>query len=156
MGMKEAIGFVVVAWAVAACAAEQPEEGAERAQPEQRELRDLAAAGAALGEGPQPLGDCTVSLQCPSAPTISCTGTNSQCAVGPTSVTCNGVTTTCLPPSSACMWAGTTYLHGSVYLGQCSSRINGVCRNGPFTGLECEAPLHCSPKCQFGEWVARF
>lgn len=153
MGMKEAIGFVVVAWAVAACAAEQPEERAER---EERAQPDPAVSGAALGDGQQLVGDCTVSLQCPSAPTISCSGTNSQCAVGTSSVTCNGVTTTCLPPSSACMWAGTTYIHGSVYLGQCSSRIDGVCRSGPFTGLECEAALHCSPKCQFGEWVPRF
>lgn len=153
MGMKEAIGFVVVAWAVAACAAEQPEERAER---EERAQPALAVSGAALGDGQQLVGDCTVSLQCPSAPTISCTGTNSQCAVGPSSVTCNGATTTCLPPTSACTWAGVTYIHGSTLSGQCSSRIDGVCRTGAFTGSDCVSNLDCTAKCQLGDWVPRF
>lgn len=141
MGMNKAMA-VCFAMAFGACAGEE-----DAAPPGQ---------GEELGEVVQLVGECTVSLQCASAPTISCSGTNYQCSVGTDSVTCNGATTTCLPPSSACTWAGVTYPHGSNYLGECSSRINGVCRTGPFTGLECEAPLHCSPKCQFGEWVPRF
>lgn len=143
MGMRKMRFIVGFALALGACA------GEEEATPEVGE-------GEVEGQVVQLAGECTVSLQCPSAPTISCNGTNSQCSVGANSVTCNGVTTTCLAPSTACTWGGVTYLHGSSLSGQCSSRIDGVCRTGAFTGIECASTLDCTAKCQFGDWVPRF
>lgn len=103
----------------------------------------------------QQTGECSVSLQCANGSTISCNGTNSQCSVGTNSVTCNGVTTACVPPPS-CVWNGATYAHGATLSGQCSARIDGVCRTGAFTGSECNSNIECTARCDNGDWVPRF
>lgn len=53
---------------------------------------DNSATSTAVQEA---VGDCSASLECASGTVISCTGTNSQCSVGSTSVTCNGAKTSC-------------------------------------------------------------
>lgn len=125
----------------------------------------LVLGGCAGGEGEeqpaesevvQLVGECSVTLQCPSAPTISCNGTNFQCSVGTNSVTCNGVTTTCAPPSPSCTWNNTTYAHGAIVNGNCSARIDGVCRTGVFTGSDCSSAIECAARCDNGSWVPRF
>jgi hypothetical protein len=117
----------------------------------------LLAGGCAsdeeAGEGrvtQEAVGDCTVSLQCASGQTISCSGTNNQCSVGASAVTCNGVSTSCF---ASCEWNGVTYNHNAFLSAQCSARISGVCRSGPFEGDPCGANGECTARCINGAWM---
>lgn len=96
------------------------------------------------------VGDCSVSLQCASGATIACNGTNHQCSVGTTTVTCNGASTSCL---ASCVWNGVTYANNAFLTAQCSARIGGVCRSGPFQGEPCGANGECTARCSNGAWT---
>ena len=123
--------------------------------PEQSGADDLSASTQELP------GDCFVSLVCADESTVSCNGTNSQCSVGSSSVTCNGVVHSCPPaPGNPCYFNGVLYQDGYVYghghtppYVSCSSKVNGVCRNGPLDGISCVASGDCYATCVNGDWV---
>jgi len=140
--------FLCAAWLIACGNSEERE---------QSEVDPLSTA--VQGE----LGDCTVSLSCCNGSVVSCSGTNYQCSVGVSYVICNGNTSSCpiVPePGLPCYFNGVWYQDGYVYgrgttppYVYCSSKVNGVCRNGPLDGTGCVGSGDCYATCDNGVWV---
>lgn len=121
-------------------------------EPEEDMLSDL-------GEVEQELaGDCTVSLECSTGVTVSCSGTSYQCSVGTSGVTCNGSLVACpSTPGAPCYFKGKWYQDGYVFGAagtgiRCSSKVNGYCTAGPFAGNVCVANGECYATCVDGTW----
>lgn len=54
---------------------------------------------------------------------------------------------------ATCVWNGVTYNNNAFLTAQCSARIGGVCRSGPFQGDPCGANGECTARCINGAWM---